>query len=71
VKYLPIGFAAPASFGITPSTRVVICDERGTDTSMGASAARAIEISPTGRARVTRVHEDVEDALNVINASCP
>lgn len=71
VKYQPIGFLSPASGGITPSTRVVICDERGTDVSIGASAARAIEIAPTGRARVTRVHEDVEDALAVINANCP
>lgn len=72
VKYLPVGFGAPASGGITPTANVVVCDQRGTVNSVGGvPAARAILIQPTGRARVSRVKAEIDNALAVIGGTCP
>lgn len=72
VKYLPIGFGAPPSGGVTPSSRIVVCDERGTQISIGGTAAaRAIEIAATGRARVTRDQAEIDAALTALGATCP
>jgi len=72
VKYLFTGFAAPASGGITPTSNIAMCDDRGTAlTTAGLSAARAIRIAATGRARVTKDQADVDNALAAINETCP
>lgn len=71
VKYTPVGFTAAASGGITPSTRIVLCDERGNGNAIGASAARAVQIGATGRPRVTRDRTEITNTLNAFNATCP
>jgi type IV fimbrial biogenesis protein FimT len=72
IKYLFTGFAAPVSGGITPTANVAMCDDRGTGiTVAGVSAARAIRIAATGRARVTKDKAEVETALAAIGESCP
>lgn len=72
VKYLFTGFAAPASGGITPTSNIAMCDDRGTAlTIAGVSAARAIRIAATGRARVTKDQADVDNTLAAIGENCP
>ena len=72
VKYLPSGFASPPSGGFFPTRNVVICDERGTAaTSAGTSAARALLITQTGRARVTRDQAEIDTALGSVGGTCP
>lgn len=72
VKYLPVGFGAPASGGITPTANVVICDQRGTAIGVGGTpSARAVLIQPTGRARVTRDQTEINNAIAVIGGTCP
>lgn len=71
VKYLPIGFGAPPSGGITPTGNIVVCDERGLDSTTTGAIARAIVVAPTGRARVTRDPAEVDAALAAIGGSCP
>lgn len=68
-SYSPNGFATPAG-AITPSSRVVFCDERG-DRAMGNdSTARALFVEPTGRARVTKDRIEVGAAIGATGA-CP
>jgi len=69
VKYLPSGFAAPPDGTATPTRNVVVCDERGAESL--ATGARALLITATGRARVTRDSTEIGDALTAIGASCP
>jgi type IV fimbrial biogenesis protein FimT len=72
IKYLFTGFAAPVSGGVTPTANVAMCDDRGTGlTVAGVSAARAIRIAATGRARVTKDKTEVETALAAIGEDCP
>jgi len=70
VSYAPSGFANSTP-GQTPTSRIVICDARG-NTQVGAnSAARALLIEATGRARVVRDHDQIASALTDVGASCP
>ena len=72
VKFRPNGFAADAAAGQVPTSNVVICDSRGTAAiSAGSSAARAVLISATGRARVTRDKAEIDTALANIDEECP
>lgn len=72
VKYLPVGFGAPPSGGITPTANLVVCDQRGTAVSIGGvSSARAVVVAPTGRARVTRVKAEIDNSLAAIGGTCP
>lgn len=70
VSYNATGFANSTP-GQTPMSRVVICDVRGLQAVGTNSVARALYIEPTGRARTTRVQQDVSDALDDIGGSCP
>jgi type IV fimbrial biogenesis protein FimT len=65
------GFANPAGGGRTPTRNILICDVRGTGTQGGDSRGRAVLVTATGRARVSRVPADVTAALGVIGGSCP
>jgi type IV fimbrial biogenesis protein FimT len=70
VSYTANGFANNTP-GQTPTSRVVLCDERGIQ-EVGASAtARALIIEPTGRARTTRDYDEVDAAIDVIGGTCP
>ena len=70
VSYNATGFANSTP-GQTPMSRVVICDTRG-NAALGAnSAARALIIEPTGRARTTKDLTEITNALGVIGGSCP
>ena len=65
------GFQTVDCGGQTPMQHVVVCDERG-DTALGSdSTARTVIITPTGRARVSRLHADVSASLTDIGESCP
>jgi len=65
VAFNPTGFASPTG-PVTPTRNVVICDSRGT------AYARAVLISPTGRARASSVAADVTAAVaQVTGGSCP
>lgn len=71
MKYLATGFASPPAAGFTNSSNVALCDARGTKiTSGGISAARAVLIAATGRARVSRIKTEV-DAVPGIGSVCP
>jgi type IV fimbrial biogenesis protein FimT len=66
VSYAATGFAQTNPGGRVTTTQVAMCDERHNTATMGTlSAARAVTINPTGRARVTR---DITEIQNVINA---
>jgi type IV fimbrial biogenesis protein FimT len=70
VSYSPTGFANSTP-GQTPTSRIVICDTRGNQAIGTNSVARALVIEPTGRARTTRDHVEVSDALGDIGGTCP
>ena len=55
LSYAPTGFAQTLA-GVPPLTRVIFCDSRGLDLQVGSdlSAARAIQISRSGRPQVLR-----------------
>lgn len=71
VSYAPSGFANPAA-AQTPTANIMLCDHRG-NAAMGTdSTARALLISATGRARVSRVKADVDAAeAHIGSTSCP
>lgn len=72
MSYAASGFGNPAG-AQTPMRNVVICDSRGNQ-AVGAinSTARAVLITSTGRARVTRVKSDITAATTTIGTSlCP
>ncbi|MFO7306949.1 MAG: GspH/FimT family pseudopilin [Gammaproteobacteria bacterium] len=70
VSFAATGFSNKTP-GRTATDRVVFCDERGNKRVGDNSTARALIIEPAGRARVTRLLEDVTRALSDIGASCP
>jgi type IV fimbrial biogenesis protein FimT len=61
VAYAPSGFSKRLPAVGTDITNIVMCDSRGNTSEYGAnnSAARGIEITSTGRSRVTRVVADI------------
>jgi type IV fimbrial biogenesis protein FimT len=69
-SYAPSGFANTADEKV-PSRAVVMCDARGTVTTGGVSAARAVLVENTGRSRVTRNPADVASAMTLIGGTCP
>ena len=70
VSYNATGFANSTP-GQTPMSLVVICDTRGIAAVGTNSVARSLIITPTGRARTTKDHTEVSDALDDIGGSCP
>lgn len=55
----------------TPSSFIVICDQRGNIEQGGRSLARGIEISQTGRVMSTRDTAKIKTALDDAGSSCP
>ncbi len=70
VSYNATGFANSTP-GQTPMSLVVICDTRGNQAVGDNSVARALLITPTGRARTTRNHTEVSEALDDLGGACP
>lgn len=70
VSYGPTGFATSTA-GQTPTSRVVICDVRGNLTVGANSVARAMVITNTGRARITRDPTEITSALTATGGTCP
>lgn len=69
VSYSPRGFANSAGAKV-PSTSIVICDARGNLKVGNSSAARALNIEPTGRSRVTKDYTEIGKAIDIAGA-CP
>ncbi len=70
--FQPSGFARPATGGFVPSRNIVYCDARGNVAIPGGnSTARAVVVSATGRARVTRGIADINASLATIGGGCP
>jgi type IV fimbrial biogenesis protein FimT len=70
MSYSAAGFANPAD-DQTPSRTIVICDSRGNRQIGNNSTARAVLIEATGRSRVSRIYDDVDDAITAVGVSCP
>lgn len=70
VSYNATGFANSTP-GQTPMSLVVICDSRGNQAAGNNSLARAVIITPTGRARTTKDYTEVSNTLAGIGGSCP
>jgi type IV fimbrial biogenesis protein FimT len=64
------GFAKPDG-GKAGSRNVVFCDSRGKQTIGNTSVVRVVQINQTGRARVTRIPDDVNLALTATGGTCP
>lgn len=70
IAYGPNGFARWAQgTGVPPLTRILLCDDRGNQASMGGSAARVVRVEPTGRGQVLRDQADVVQAVATITAA--
>lgn len=58
--------------GEVSATRLLLCDARGNEiVSGGLSAARGIVIDPTGRARVVRAVNRVNEVVTALGEDCP
>ncbi len=68
IAFNATGFAAPTAL-VNRMTNAVFCDARGVVALGASSTARAVVISPTGRARVANTVTDVRAALNGV--ACP
>lgn len=74
--YLAVG---PSGFVVTQApgqaqqslTSVVLCDDRGNRDAGGRSTARAVTVSPTGRAQIMRSQADVTAAVAITGGVCP
>ena len=72
ISYGTNGFARPAPGQPTPSaTSILYCDERGNRDAGGRSAARVVNIAPTGRAQTMRDQADVVVAVATTGGICP
>ena len=68
--FLPTGFPDPAAAGNV--TTLLLCDSRGNATGVGGdSAARAINIAPTGRPQVSRDKTNIAALITSLGVSCP
>jgi type IV fimbrial biogenesis protein FimT len=72
VSYNPTGFANPAGVR-TPTAFMVLCDSRGVHAAGSSATARAVIISPTGRARVASSYNDITTVAlpQVVGGGCP
>lgn len=74
ISYSSNGFATPpVSGGKQPTDRIVLCDARGNQlVGTENSAARALFIEATGRARITKKRTEVATAITQAGAGgCP
>ena len=69
----PNGFVVPQAPGqAQPSlTSLLVCDECGNRDAGGNSAARAVNVAPTGRPQIMRSMADVAIAAAVTGGVCP
>lgn len=71
VSFSPSGFANPAGARV-PVATIVLCDSRSVVRYGTQASARALLISPTGRARASSTWNDVSGtALPLVGGSCP
>ncbi len=71
VSFGPGGFANPAG-ARRPMGTLVMCDSRGVAAVGASSTARALLITPTGRARATSSFSDLATtALPLVGGGCP
>lgn len=72
VSYAPTGFANPGVAQI-PTGFMVLCDSRGVQPAGAGATARAVIISPTGRARVASSYNDITTVAlpQVVGGNCP
>ncbi len=71
ISYAPTGFVRNAPGNPPGATTVLYCDERGNkDTGGGISAARVVDIAPTGRPQLLRNMADVAQAIVNLGAPC-
>lgn len=69
VSYAATGFAQTNPGGRVTSTQMAMCDDRHNVATTGTqSAARAITIGQTGRARVTRIVTEITTVITAIGA---
>lgn len=70
VSFRGNGFVQPIA-GVATASNTLFCDDRGTavQAGTGLSAARGIEVGPTGRSRVTREMAEVTDTA--VWPACP
>lgn len=77
ISYAPSGFARSVTGLGNPLSRLLYCDDRGSDTAAGGlSAARIVRVHPTGRADVHRevaqVNAGITDLTNSgVTVTCP
>jgi Tfp pilus assembly protein FimT len=73
VTYAPNGFVVPQAVGqAQPSlTSLLVCDDRGNRDAGGNSAARAVNVAPTGRPQIMRSMADVAIAAAATGGVCP
>jgi type IV fimbrial biogenesis protein FimT len=73
VTYAPNGFVVPQAVGqAQPSlTSLLVCDDRGNRDAGGNSAARAVNVAPTGRPQIMRSMADVTIAAAATGGVCP
>lgn len=70
-SFAATGFTNPTP-GAEPVRNLIICDDRGTDERTATeSMARAVLITETGRARISRLNSDVGPAMTAVDGSCP
>lgn len=67
ISYSRTGFVNPAD-EMENSTWIVFCDDRGNQSVGNNSTARALQIEPTGRSRVTKNYDDVADAIEATDS---
>ena len=72
VSYAPTGFANPAG-AVIPTGFMVLCDSRGVQPNGTGSTARAVIISPTGRAHVAATQNEITTVAlpQVVGGGCP
>ena len=71
ISYAPTGFVRNAPAQPAAATTVLYCDERGNkDTGGGISAARVVDIAPTGRPQLLRYMNEVANAMVQLGVGC-
>jgi len=71
-SYASTGLGRPNVGGNTAVSQVVMCDNRGNIIAAGGnSAARLFVVTPLGRATIIRDTNMIDDALTVMNKTCP
>ncbi len=71
-SFAPTGLGRGTVTAQPPVTTAIFCDERGNIRAIGAnSAARALVITPLGRATVVRQKNRIDTLITVTGATCP